>query len=247
MLSCWLPASRVVIAVAAMVLAACSHHAPVPDASGNPPEFNSADWDTSWHHRQLPGKKPTEYTLSKVDGRVAMNARSNSAASLLRQQVRVESSALDRIGFSWKVPELIAQADLANRDLSDSPVRIVLAFEGDRSKLSMKNSLLSQMAHSLTGEPMPYATLMYVWSNTLDLDSIVASHRTDRIQKIVVESGPMRLNQWATYERNIRADFERAFGEPPGTLVGIGIMTDTDNTRGRAQAWYGPVKLVNRH
>ena len=176
-----------------------------------------------------------------------MNARSDSSASLLRQQVRVESEQLDRISFSWKVPELIAQADLAIRELSDSPVRIVLAFDGDRSKLSMKNSLLSQMAHSLTGEPMPYATLMYVWSNTLAPGSIVSNHRTDRIRKIVVESGAKHLNQWVAYERNISADFERAFGEPPGPLVGVGIMTDTDNTHSSTQAWYGPVKLISRH
>ena len=236
-----------VSAVAIGLTAACTHMTTAPDAAADPSALTSPDWASSWHHRHLPGKKPTDYTLSQVDGRVAMKARSNGSASLLRQQVHVESQQLDHIRFSWKVPELIAQADLAIRDLSDSPVRIVLAFDGDRSKLSMKNSLLSQMAHSLTGEPMPYATLMYVWSNTLAPGSIVASHRTDRIRKIVVESGAQHLNQWMAYERNISADFERAFGEPPGTLVGIAIMTDTDNTHSSTQAWYGPVRLIRRH
>ena len=68
--------------------------------------------------------------------------------------------------------------------------------------------------------------------------------RTDRIRKLVVESGPQRLSRWLDYERNVRADFEQAFGEPPGALVGIGIMTDTDNTQSQARAWYGPLNLT---
>ena len=59
----------------------------------------------------------------------------------------------------------------------------------------------------------------------------------------MVETGAGRLNQWITYERNIRADYEKAFGEPPGALIGIGLMTDSDNTRSQAQAWYGPIAL----
>ena len=60
---------------------------------------------------------------------------------------------------------------------------------------------------------------------------------------MVVESGARKLNQWLDYERDIRADYERAFGEAPGALVGIGIMSDSDNTRSTTQAWYGPVRL----
>ena len=96
---------------------------------------------------------------------------------------------------------------------------------------------------ALTGEEMPYATLMYVWCNKREPGTVIRSPRTDRIRKLVVESGPKRLNQWLDYERDIRADFQRAFGEAPGALVAIGIMTDSDNTHTTTQAWYGPVQL----
>jgi hypothetical protein len=69
---------------------------------------------------------------------------------------------------------------------------------------------------------------------------VIVNPRTDRIRKLVVESGRGNLNQWLDYERDIRADYEKAFGEAPGALVGIGIMTDSDNTRSSAKAWYGP-------
>jgi hypothetical protein len=132
---------------------------------------------------------------------------------------------------------------MALRDADDSPVRIILAFEGDRSRFSPKDAMLSELSRTLTGEPLPYATLMYVWCNKRPPGTVIASPRTDRIRKLVVQSGPRQLNQWLDYERDIRADFERAFGEKPGVLLGIGIMTDSDNTRSTTKAWYGPVRL----
>ena len=67
--------------------------------------------------------------------------------------------------------------------------------------------------------------------------------RSDRIRKIVVESGRGQLNGWRHYERDVRADFERAFGEPSGPLTSLAYMTDADNTQGRAEACYGPARL----
>jgi hypothetical protein len=132
---------------------------------------------------------------------------------------------------------------MAERDSEDSPVRLILAFEGDRSQFSAKNAMLSDLTEALTGEPLPYATLMYVWCNRRPVDSIILNPRTDRVRKLVVESGPVHIQQWRRYQRDIRADFEKAFGEPPGALVGMAIMTDTDNTRGKVRAWYGNIDL----
>lgn len=172
-----------------------------------------------------------------------MAANSVSSASMLRQVMRVEPAELADLRFSWKVPALIAHADMALRDADDSPVRILLMFEGDRSKFSSKNAMLSELARALTGEELPYATLMYVWCNTRAPGTVIVNPRTDRVRKLVVESGTGNLQQWIDYKRDIRKDYETAFGEAPGALVGIGIMTDSDNTRTSTQAWYGPVTL----
>ena len=130
------------------------------------------------------------------------------------------------------------------REFDDSPVRVVLAFEGDRSKFSGKNAMLSELAHVLTGEPLPYATLMYVWCNTCEPETVILNPHTDRIRKLPLESGTAKLNRWMDYERSVRDDFVKAFGEEPGLLTSISIMTDTDNTKSMARAWYGTVSLV---
>jgi len=51
------------------------------------------------------------------------------------------------------------------------------------------------------------------------------------------------VGTWLSYTRDIRADFEKAFGEAPGALLGMGLMTDTDNTRSTTRAWYGRVQI----
>lgn len=197
-----------------------------------------------WQHLALPGKRPTEFKATQLEGRSTMAVTAASSASMLRKQVRVEPQDLGQLRFSWKVPALIPGADMAQRDTDDAPVRVVLAFDGDRSRFSTKNAMLSEMARMLTGEEMPYATLMYVWCPTRQAGSVIQNPRTDRIRKLVVESGTARLGQWVDYAQDIRADFIRAYGEEPGALIAVGIMTDADNTRSTAQAWYGPLRMV---
>ncbi len=219
----------------------------VPDAvaqESTKESINEAPAKASlWQHRTFPGKAQNQFAYLKLDGRSAMGVKSSSSASMLRKVVSIEPAQLDAIRFSWKVPALIADADMALSGKDDSPVRLVLAFDGDRSKLSARDRMLSELAYAITGEDMPYATLMYVWCNTREPGSVVTNPRTDRIRKLVLESGPKRLNRWLDYERDIRADYLKVFGEEPGRLIAVGIMTDTDNTKSTAQAWYGPVVL----
>jgi len=59
----------------------------------------------------------------------------------------------------------------------------------------------------------------------------------------VVASGPQQLKQWLLFRRDLRADFELAFGEAPGPLLAIALMTDSDNTQSSALAWYGGIAL----
>ena len=237
---------------ALLQLAACSSLTPLPADPAGKSGLSPTPWTLAsngsrnapaWQHYKLPGKQPSRFSYMRHDGRNTMAVKSESSASMLRQAVRMEPTELTSVRFSWQVPELMAPADMALRETDDSPVRIVLLFEGDRSKFSPKNAMLSELARTLTGEELPYATLMYVWCNTRPAGSVIVNPRTDRVRKLVVESGAGKLKQWVDYERNIRADYQAAFGEEPGALVGIGIMTDSDNTRSTTKAWYGPVTL----
>jgi hypothetical protein len=146
--------------------------------------------DAGWQHQSFPGKKAVLFAAA------ARTAATRSppppipppAPCATRCASSPPTSASLR--FSWKVPQLIADADMALREADDSPVRVMLAFEGDRSRFSPRDALLSELMRTLTGEEMPYATLMYVWCNKRAPGTVIRSPRTDRIRKLVLESGP---------------------------------------------------------
>ena len=207
-----------------------------------PLQFSAQD-KSKWQAMRLPGKLLTAYRVAPQGTHDALLAEATSSASLLRQALHISPDQLGALQFDWRVDQLIAGADMRQREAEDSPVRLILVFEGDRQRFSAQNNLLSELTLSLTGEPLPYATLMYVWCNDCPAGSVIVNPRTDRIRKLAVESGAGRVGQWLSYRRDLRADFEKAFGEPPGALLGLAIMTDTDNTRSTTRAWYGVIRL----
>lgn len=242
---------RAVLLAAAFLLAACAS----PPDTARTRDIGDSPWaqmsgghpgsvDHRWAHYPFPGKIATLFEYERVDGRDAIAVRAASSASMLRRNVRLEPEDLGQLHFSWKVPALIEQADLASRDRDDSAVRLVLVFDGDRSRFGLRDTALAELVRTITGEEMPYATLMYVWCNRKTAGSVITSPRTGRLRKICLESGPGRLGRWLDYQRDVRADYEAAFGEPAGALTGVAIMTDSDNTRSKVRAWYGPVRLA---
>lgn len=197
-----------------------------------------------WHEVRLPGKAETRYRWEDKDGRRALFADADRSASMWRRKLDLVPERIGEVAFSWRVDRLIDGASVSVAEREDAPARVLFGFGGDTSKLPQRTRMMFELAHALTGEAPPYATLMYVWENHAPLDSVVVNPRTDRIRKIVLDSGPAHLGRWRDHQRHLAADFRRAFGEDPGPLQSVALMTDADNTRSTAQAWYGPVRFL---
>ncbi|MDQ7743523.1 DUF3047 domain-containing protein [Hydrogenophaga pseudoflava] len=253
----------------ASVLVACAAKAPplleggegasrgVPNreaASHQPAEWRAAvdkllitpPGGDDWQPFLLPGKRYAAFEVDRRPGRAALSVSADGSVSILRKRFDKTLPEVDHIAFSWKVDGLPDDAHLGEAGKDDAPVRILLSFDGDRNKWTGRNHRMSEMSRLLTGEELPYATLMYVWANKHAPETVIVNARTDRIRKVVVESGAQQVGHWRDYQRNIRADFIRAFGEEPGPLRAVAIMTDTDNTQSSLRAWYGSMTLTAR-
>ena len=63
--------------------------------------------------------------------------------------------------------------------------------------------------------------------------------RIFRERLVTVVLGPAGVGKWQSLRRNVYDDYKRAFNEEPGLLKSVGVMTDTDNTGTKVEAWYG--------
>lgn len=214
-----------------LLLAGCASLAP---PSGTP---------DAWHAVPLPGKAVTRYETVFKDGRPAVAAHSEGSASMWRRSLAIPARDVGEVRFSWWVADPVPGAHVADSDTEDAAARVLFAFDGDVASLPVRTRLLYDLAEALSGERPPYATLMYVWDTQAPVGSVIVNPRTDRVRKIVVDSGHRNLGRWRDHTRDLAADFKLAFGEEPGRLVSMALMTDSDNTRTRSKAWYGAVQV----
>lgn len=256
----WLPAAvrRCGRAVAGLllvaVLAACQHP-PAQVADAAPDDDDDRERTPAvvatvptgafqgWLPRPMPSKRWADFEAVLQHGQPGLQVRANGTLSLLQLPLEHARTDATQVRWSWWLDGLLPGADLAQADVSDSPVRLILGFDGDRTRLPGRFHVASELTRLMTGSDLPYATLSYVWTTQYPVGTVLNNPRSDRIRYLVVEHGPQRLGQWLHYERDFRADFEHVFGEPPGPLIGLGLMTDTDNTQGQTRAIYGPVAL----
>lgn len=198
----------------------------------------------AWTHQRYGSRKPTQYAAVKHLDRAALQARSEAGNSTMRLALGpVPGRPLDKIHFSWCVPALNDLADLRDDDADDAVARVMLSFDGDRSRWSPRDHMLSELAQLISGQPLPYAMLVYVWDNRYPVGTVIPNPHTTRIRQLVVNHGTQHLGEWVHHERDMGADHRLVFGEAPGPLVGLGLMSDSNNTGATATAWFGPVTL----
>ncbi len=86
---------------------------------------------------------------------------------------------------------------------------------------------------------------MYVWGSRTPKDGIVPNPYTTRIKLIVVESGLDKPGQWLDARRDVVADFRRAFGEEPGRIVSVGILTEAGANDRTLNVYYGDLAFYS--
>jgi len=192
----------------------------------------------------LRNKKKTHYQLVSKDDATVLHARAESASSGLMHKVDINPQQDSWLHWRWKIASLVRSADNTQRATEDSPVRVILGFDGDKDTMPFTDQVLFETAKVMTGYDFPYATLMYIWENNKPVGTVIGSTYTSRIKMVVAESGSDGIGEWRHFARNIVEDYEKAFGEKPGRLIGVGVLTDTDNTGESAEAWYGDIQLL---
>ncbi len=188
----------------------------------------------------------SEYSLVEDAGTVVIKAVSEQSASGLTRPISIDPAAYPVIRWRWKVNNILQKGDVTRRDGDDYPARIYISFVFDPDRAGYWARLEHKAAQLLRGGDVPYRAISYIWGSGSPAGTMVANAYTDRVMMFVVQSGPDNVQQWVMQERDVYADYKKAFGEEPTMISGVAIMTDTDNTRESAVAWYGDIVFSSR-
>ncbi len=202
------------------------------------------DW-TPVTFRQI--DRHTRYTLTRdATAGIVMCAEAKASASGLARRLDLPAAQYPLLRWRWKAQNVLAKGDVTQKTGDDYPARVYVMFKYIPERVPIGVRLEYATARLLYGEYPPHASIAYVWDTHAAVETTVPNAFSDRARMIVVESGAARLGQWLTYERDIVADYRRAYGEEPPPIAGIAIMTDADNTGESAAACYGDIELTAR-
>ena len=213
---------------------------PAPFSAGQP----GAGLPRGWEPVKLTKKKtPTVYSLVEDEDAVVLHAQAIAAASGLAQFTVFDIRSAPVVEWRWKASSLVDGADNRVAAKEDAPARLLFAFDGDKAQLPLVERAVFYITEKLSGRELPYALLQYVWARRLPVGTVIEHPYTRRVRMIVVASGAAGVGKWQSFSRNVYDDYRQAFDEEPGDLTGIGVMTDTDNTGGSVEAWYGDIRF----
>jgi len=183
----------------------------------------------------------TRYSLVTENNITVIQAVSDASASGLIRKIRINPRDYPIIQWRWKVSNVYRKGDVRKKSGDDYPARLYITFEYDRDRSGLMERIKFNAIKLIYGEYPPLGALNYIWANKAPIGSTVPNPYTDRAKMIVVESGEADLNKWVMEQRNIFNDYVAAFGKNPPGISGIAIMTDSDNTRESATAFYGDI------
>lgn len=196
----------------------------------------------AWRPAQLPQQKlpETQFRLMPAPGSPpVLRIESKGSYGNLAWRLPPDSMPGASLAWRWRVEQPLARADLSRREGDDAVVKLCASFDLPLEQLPFAERQKLRLARLISGEPLPAATLCYVWDARLAPGTVLANAYTRRVRWWVLRGPESPPGEWRAERRDLQADFLRAFGDeatrlPP--LVALIIGADADNTGGQGVA-----------
>jgi hypothetical protein len=202
-----------------------------PGMAASPPErlylghFSDGDLD-GWEKRVFSGE--TQYAIDQAAGGTVLRAVSQSSASGLVKMQRIDLQQYPFLNWRWKIEHRLPPRDETTRGGDDYPVRLYVVLDG---------GLFFWQTKSLNYVWSRDATRGSTWPNAFARRNVVMLSLRDQRDATAV---------WFEEKRNVLADLRHHFGSDARYLIGVAIMTDTDNTGSAADSYYGDIYFSTR-
>lgn len=168
--------------------------------------------------------KKTDYSVVHEDTNVYLHAAADSACSALSVKLDLAARAKLKLHWRWRIDGVNTNGSERELAAFDHAARVFVAFDTHIG---------------------PLRSLNYTWANVEPPGTLLPHPKSRRTQLFVAESGNGRAGQWVTEERDLAADWARAFpGRPMPHIAGFGVMTDSDSLGGRLVGDYADIRLT---
>lgn len=134
----------------------------------------------------------------------------------------IKAKEFPALQWRWRVKQLPTGADERAEKTNDSAAGVYVVFD---------STLLPR-------------ALKYVWSASLPVGTRMKSPVYWRSRVIVLQSGTTHVGEWRHEMIDYYQDYKDFFGEEPGKVIGIAVLTDSDTTKSVAEAHYDDFSLL---
>ena len=180
---------------------------------------------SGWEEQVFKGK--TTYRLTREgNAPTALKAESNASASGLVRKLKIDLKQTPCLQWRWKADSALEGLDEKTKGGDDYAARVYVVFSGG---LAFWNT------HALN----------YVWSGSYTPGTHWPNAFTANSVNVAVQSGSTEAGQWISQKRNVLKDYRSMIGGTATVADAVALMTDTDNSRRSATAYYGDIRFTS--
>jgi hypothetical protein len=174
-----------------------------------------------WNDKSFSGT--TEYQIERLDNQQVLKAISQSAASGLFKEQKIDLLKTPFLNWKWRIDSRLGKINEQTKSGDDYSARIYVVISGGWQFWKTKAINYVWASNSAKGKTWPNA---FAGNNAM---------------MIAIRSGADKTHTWYKEKLNIIQDMKEQFGVDIRYIDGVAIMTDTDNAKGYAVAYYGDI------
>jgi len=234
---------------------------PAPMALPLPPLIQGGGaLSTEWRFVGFPKKQaeipPTRFTVGSVDGEVALKvATDRSYGTWVNGWTG--PVPVTKLQWRWRLDTPLSggtgPADLLTKAGDDAALKVCVMFDQPLERVPFLERTVLRLARSVSGAPLPAATLCYVWDTAGAAGAQGANPYTRRVRFISLQGRATPLGRWASESRDVAQDFATLFADelPQGAqtprealppIITVLIGADSDNTASQSLGWVADLR-----
>jgi Protein of unknown function (DUF3047) len=231
---------------------------PLAAAAQTLPPLLQADGalNPAWRFVGFPKKQAdlpaTRFEAGQVDSQPALKVVTAASYGTLVHDLKDAPPA--RLQWRWRLDQPLtggkAPPDLTTKAGDDAALKVCVMFDHPLERVPFVERTVLRLARSASGEPLPAATICYIWDSAAPAGLKGANPYTRRVRYISLQGQASPVAKWVSEGRDLAQDFRTLFadelpvGASPPRMSTVLIGADSDNTASNSLGWVADLQVA---